>query len=246
MPRMADAAVQYLPCPWQVRRSRPFRTRRAPRRAPWRAAEWLIGDARHRSQEHPVADVDVPYPQRLGKFCQFTHAQKPGNEFSCTFLTRFSGRRNPQLPEHCVVILISLAKIGGYALYACRMPDTSNLNDERCRGAVVIVAAGRGERAGSIDGPKQYRTVGGTANHQAHVGSISRPSRDWQGRCRHSSRRPRTLCRSGRRAARARDSGEWRCVAARCRCASVSRHWCNMRRERFSFRTLPDHSSRPN
>ena len=27
--------------------------------------------------------------------------------------------------------------------------------------AVVIVAAGRGERAGTADGPKQYRTIGG-------------------------------------------------------------------------------------
>jgi 2-C-methyl-D-erythritol 4-phosphate cytidylyltransferase/2-C-methyl-D-erythritol 2,4-cyclodiphosphate synthase len=39
------------------------------------------------------------------------------------------------------------------------MPQTSNLNESGV--AVVIVAAGRGERAGSVDGPKQYRMVGG-------------------------------------------------------------------------------------
>lgn len=34
---------------------------------------------------------------------------------------------------------------------------------ERARAAVVIVAAGRGERAGNADGPKQYRSIGGRA-----------------------------------------------------------------------------------
>jgi 2-C-methyl-D-erythritol 4-phosphate cytidylyltransferase/2-C-methyl-D-erythritol 2,4-cyclodiphosphate synthase len=38
------------------------------------------------------------------------------------------------------------------------MPDASNFSERDV--AVVIVAAGRGERAGSIDGPKQYRMVG--------------------------------------------------------------------------------------
>jgi 2-C-methyl-D-erythritol 4-phosphate cytidylyltransferase/2-C-methyl-D-erythritol 2,4-cyclodiphosphate synthase len=32
-----------------------------------------------------------------------------------------------------------------------------------CRIAAVIVAAGRGERAGQADGPKQYRHIGGRA-----------------------------------------------------------------------------------
>ncbi len=32
---------------------------------------------------------------------------------------------------------------------------------EQAKAAVVIVAAGRGERAGKVDGPKQYRSIGG-------------------------------------------------------------------------------------
>lgn len=37
-----------------------------------------------------------------------------------------------------------------------------NLTSRECKVAVVIVAAGRGERAGSpVDGPKQYRLIGG-------------------------------------------------------------------------------------
>lgn len=36
-------------------------------------------------------------------------------------------------------------------------------NIAKCRIAVVLVAAGRGERAGSAEGPKQYRPIGGRA-----------------------------------------------------------------------------------
>lgn len=36
-------------------------------------------------------------------------------------------------------------------------------NIAKCRIAVVLVAAGRGERAGSVEGPKQYRPIGGRA-----------------------------------------------------------------------------------
>ncbi len=38
-----------------------------------------------------------------------------------------------------------------------------SVGQQKCRIAAVIVAAGRGERAGQADGPKQYRLIGGRA-----------------------------------------------------------------------------------
>ena len=48
-------------------------------------AEGLVGDARHRRQEHPVADFDAADIQRLGQPTQIRHAQKPGNLSTCLF-----------------------------------------------------------------------------------------------------------------------------------------------------------------
>ncbi len=42
--------------------------------------------------------------------------------------------------------------------------------------AVVIVAAGRGERAGEADGPKQYRSIGGQPVVIPYARGFSRPS----------------------------------------------------------------------
>lgn len=46
--------------------------------------------------------------------------------------------------------------------YASAMVESGS-GTERDKAAVVIVAAGRGERAGKADGPKQYRPIGGRA-----------------------------------------------------------------------------------
>ena len=45
------------------------------------------------------------------------------------------------------------------------MTEAAAISDDQLRRkvAAVIVAAGRGERAGQADGPKQYRLIGGRA-----------------------------------------------------------------------------------
>ena len=83
----------------------------------------------------------------------------------------------------------------------CVMTDASENQTVEAKATVaaVIVAAGRGERAGQADGPKQYRKIGGRSRHRPHAGHFSGASAHRPGRRRHPSRRRRPFRACGRR-----------------------------------------------
>ena len=61
-------------------------------------------------------------------------------------------------------------------LYACRHAEATI---QRRRSALsIVVAAGRGERAGAADGPKQYRKIGGRAGARPHHRALLRAPAD--------------------------------------------------------------------
>ena len=147
-------------------------------------AERLVGDARHRRQENAVADFDAADVQAALR----AYAKSDMHKNQATFQSAYSlaisrRRRNRQVDGNCGHFGLGLA----FAM--TRRIDLGHGQGRRssraiaAKVAVVIVAAGRGERAGQARRPQAIPPHRRPADHRANArrlpGASARSGRSW-------------------------------------------------------------------
>ena len=125
--------------------------------------EGLVGDARHRRQKDPVADRDAAYVERLGKFREFRHAQKPSTFRICSMTRQFRrGSATGKCARNCGAFW---NRAGFRACRATMRLGMAGSRSNRSKPAKALPSSSSRPAAAnapaSADGPKQYRLIGG-------------------------------------------------------------------------------------